>query len=65
MGKHRTEDIVDEVCTCGHLKSHHCDRFGQNHGACRSTDCDCKQYTWRCFLFNDALPMANDDGWLV
>lgn len=36
-----TFEIVDEVCTCGHLKSHHGDRAGglaPGHGACE--DCE-------------------------
>ena len=39
--------IVDELCTCGHLKSQHLGLNG--HGRC--TVCDCPQFTWSSFVY--------------
>lgn len=36
------EKIIDEICTCKHLKSQHAGLNG--HGSCN--ECDCKQFTW-------------------
>lgn len=36
------QKIVDEICTCGHLKSAHKGLNG--HGIC--TGCSCYQFTW-------------------
>jgi len=38
----------DEMCSCGHKRSDHRDRFDQGHGAC--TLCYCPQFTWVKFL---------------
>lgn len=38
------EKVVDERCTCGHLKSHHAGLNG--HGACKEVKCLCNQFTW-------------------
>lgn len=45
--KMNMEDILDELCYCGALKSEHGGLNG--HGSCGRTDC--KQYTWKQFIF--------------
>jgi len=42
--------VIDEVCTCGDLMSHH--EMGvmvQGHGKC--TDCGCVQFTWQALIY--------------
>lgn len=41
------EDVIGEMCTCGHIKASHAGLNG--HGYCESL-CDCEQYTWDFFL---------------
>lgn len=41
--------IVDEVCTCGHLRSEHSDTIAFGHGNCGH--CFCQKYTWKALLF--------------
>lgn len=55
-GKLNPEDIVDEICMCGHLKSMHRpsnealahDVLVLGHGPCR--ECDCPKFTWKDFV---------------
>lgn len=44
--KHKGKQVVDEKCSCKHLKSEHGARFAIGHGACSHPDCKCKQFTW-------------------
>lgn len=46
--------IVDEMCECGHLRSAHMDTFSVGHGRCRVPLCDCKKFTWKEFVYEDA-----------
>ena len=39
-----TEHIIDELCSCGHLKSAHGDTITKGHGECRV--CDCSKFTF-------------------
>jgi len=47
--------IIDEMCTCGHLKSQHNPTKLkvlaeiEGHGKC--TVCDCKKFTWKSFVY--------------
>ena len=43
----KAEDIKDELCHCGALKSQHNGIDG--HGSC--TEMDCKKFTWKRFIF--------------
>jgi len=39
------EKIIDEMCTCGHLKSQHAGHaLIEGHGSCN--ECDCRKFTW-------------------
>ena len=45
--------ILDERCTCGHLRSEHespaCGvRASSNH-----LPCPCRRFTWKAFVFSD------------
>ena len=54
------ENIIDEVCTCGHLKSIHKPsdaglRYGvviEGHGSC---ECGCPQFTWKDFITHNGV----------
>jgi len=49
--KQQTEQIVDEMCECGHLRSEHLPyrpAVAAGHGRC--TECDCGKFTWACFV---------------
>jgi PRTRC genetic system protein C len=50
-GRINPEDIQDEKCTCGHLRSEHNDRFEQGHGSCKK--CDCRKFTWDSWVMKD------------
>ena len=45
------EDIIDEMCQCGHLKSEHNTTivFAPGHGSCKN--CECKQFTWKKIIY--------------
>lgn len=43
--------VVDELCTCGHLKSSHgssVNGYAPGHGSCLI--CGCQKFTWKKFL---------------
>jgi hypothetical protein len=40
--------LYDELCECGHYRSHHTDAIDYGHGYCIL--CDCSQFTWVGFL---------------
>jgi hypothetical protein len=42
LTKEEAADIVDEFCTCGHLKSEH----EKGDEKCNKPNCDCGWYTW-------------------
>jgi hypothetical protein len=41
--------IINEKCTCGHLRTQHDARFDLGHGEC--TACFCGQFSWIGFVF--------------
>lgn len=50
--------IVDEKCSCGHLKSAHANTvkgpqraMEPGHGYCKNEKCKCSQFTWVDFVF--------------
>jgi len=43
--------IINEKCSCGHLRSDHEDTFSIGHGRC--TKCSCKQFTWIGWVTKD------------
>ena len=46
-------EVVDELCSCGHLRSQHNDSsFMFGHGSCGEEYCHCKQYTFVKFMTN-------------
>jgi hypothetical protein len=52
-GPNRGRIILDEECTCGHVRSDHCDTTAYGHGACAFGDgvdgvepCPCSKFTW-------------------
>jgi len=54
------EDIVDEMCICGHLQSSHAaaEHLGgaiqvKGHGACRV--CQCEKFTFARFIGKDEI----------
>lgn len=52
----KSEDIQDEMCTCGHLKSEHADLvdgFIPDAGECEQ--CDCVRFTWESFIFKEGV----------
>lgn len=38
--------FIDELCSCGHLKSAHGDTVSTGHGKCRVEGCDCEKFTF-------------------
>jgi hypothetical protein len=46
-----TQKIVDEMCTCDHVKSRHDPRFAAGHGPCSVKGCGCHQFTWSRFIY--------------
>lgn len=46
------ERIIDELCTCGHLKSAHGDTIVKGHGSCKL--CDCSKFTFIDFVLVDS-----------
>ena len=42
------KQVIDELCECGHQRSHHLERFDSGHGFC--IDCSCRQFTWMKFI---------------
>ena len=56
------------LCFCGHtgdgIGSDHRDRWQPGHGGCMVKGCDCKQFTWSCFLpsFQRLLDKLNRKG---
>lgn len=47
-------DVVDEKCRCGHLKSEHTDLhpvYAKGKGACKK--CECERFTWVSFVMKD------------
>ena len=48
-GRINPDEILDELCECGHLKSKHKPFLTPGHGSC--TQCDCRQFTWKEFVF--------------
>ena len=53
--KRANSNIIDERCSCGHLRSQHADRYAPGHGACTSASgaqehCPCKQLDYKAAL---------------
>jgi len=51
-------EIVDELCTCGHLISEHGGLGG--HGVCQI--CQCKFFTWNGWVYKEVLALRNGDN---
>lgn len=49
---------VDEVCTCGHLKSKH--RGLNEHGICSM--CECGFFTWAGMVYKEILVLSDGDN---
>jgi hypothetical protein len=51
--KGKWDDVVDEICQCGHRKSGHlASPFGAaGHGACLKKRCKCAQFRWKAFVY--------------
>lgn len=49
-------NIIDEKCSCGHLRSQHADRFAKGHGPCNL--CKCAQFTWVEFVVASVSPRS-------
>ena len=43
--------IVDERCSCGHVRTEHASRFDVGNGPCTHLDCGCNQFTWSGWVF--------------
>ncbi len=39
-------NVIDELCSCGHLKSVHGDTVDIGHGTCVISGCDCFKFTF-------------------
>lgn len=46
--------IVDEQCSCGHMRSEHADNWVRGHGRCRCCT-RCIKFTWTRFVYNDEI----------
>ncbi len=47
--KHKGKQVIDEKCSCKHLKSEHEDTVGGlaiGHGKCTHSACKCQKFTW-------------------
>lgn len=55
--KERWSEVVNEVCSCGHLKSEHGGWNG--HGAC--SICECGFFTWGGMVYKEVLSLRNGD----
>ena len=52
--KFNWDNVVDENCNCGHLRSDHRDLhpvFAKGKGACKK--CKCERFTWISFVMKD------------
>lgn len=59
MAKRRDiSQAVDELCTCGHLKSQHGGLIG--HGAC--TICQCGRFTWNGWVYKETIVLREGDN---
>jgi hypothetical protein len=41
-----TQRLLQEVCTCGHLRPVHRERLAKGHGDCRYTECLCQKFSY-------------------
>ena len=48
-------NILDEYCTCGHLRSKHYDTVAFGHGRCAQPLCECQKFSWNCFLTKEGV----------
>ncbi|MHA2342905.1 MAG: hypothetical protein ACXADW_13595 [Candidatus Hodarchaeales archaeon] len=56
-------NFVDEMCTCGHLKSSHEDSvygLAKGHDKCKL--CDCEKFTWEKFITQDDVRILMGKG---
>lgn len=51
------ETIINELCSCGALKTEHNPTLALGHGSCDRTNC--RKFTWDKFI------STNDDGYSV
>ena len=42
--------VLDERCTCEHVRSEHLDTVAYGHGRCYHAECGCAKYTWKSFI---------------
>lgn len=48
------EVVVDEQCTCHHMRTQHAPHFAFGHGGCNVDRCPCVKFTWaRSILESD------------
>ena len=48
------EDVIDELCRCGHRRSEHMDTVAKGHGGCLKPECGCVKFTWKSFVYRQA-----------